>query len=452
MGVSLAGAAVTFSGRSCCIFLSDADAERHPEPIFFALPMKSQPVTSERDPTAAPRTPRLAVVGVAASLAAVVFIIAVSIVFLVRGSAGEIAFGLLPILLILDTSLVGGLLATRRPDNVIGALLLVTSLLSAVSFAAGYYANLDDLMGQGRLPFVVPVAWVGGWIFVPAIGLIVVFLPMLFPTGHLPGPRWRVLAGVVILALFVGTLQTAIAPGPLSDADWIVNPVRLPAPLSDWIAAIDAIQRAFVPIVFLIAVASVVARFRASRGAERQQLKWFLFVVTIAASALGLSIAFSGPVADAAWAVGLVAMACVPLAIGIAILRYRLYEIDRIVSRTVSYGAVTALLVAVFAGVNLALEALLASMTQAGTLAVAASTLVVFALFQPVRRRVQGVVDHRFDRDRYEADRIAAAFAERLRDEVDPSRLRHELDEVLAQTVAPSSSYLWLRGERETVR
>ncbi|HEY8632367.1 MAG TPA: hypothetical protein VIL50_04370 [Candidatus Limnocylindrales bacterium] len=414
--------------------------------------MKSQPVTSERDPTAAPRTPRLAVVGVAASLAAVVFIIAVSIVFLVRGSAGEIAFGLLPILLILDTSLVGGLLATRRPDNVIGALLLVTSLLSAVSFAAGYYANLDDLMGQGRLPFVVPVAWVGGWIFVPAIGLIVVFLPMLFPTGHLPGPRWRVLAGVVILALFVGTLQTAIAPGPLSDADWIVNPVRLPAPLSDWIAAIDAIQRAFVPIVFLIAVASVVARFRASRGAERQQLKWFLFVVTIAASALGLSIAFSGPVADAAWAVGLVAMACVPLAIGIAILRYRLYEIDRIVSRTVSYGAVTALLVAVFAGVNLALEALLASMTQAGTLAVAASTLVVFALFQPVRRRVQGVVDHRFDRDRYEADRIAAAFAERLRDEVDPSRLRHELDEVLAQTVAPSSSYLWLRGERETVR
>jgi len=389
---------------------------------------------------------------VAASLAAVVFIIAVSIVFLVRGSAGEIAFGLLPILLILDTSLVGGLLATRRPDNVIGALLLVTSLLSAVSFAAGYYANLDDLMGQGRLPFVVPVAWVGGWIFVPAIGLIVVFLPMLFPTGHLPGPRWRVLAGVVILALFVGTLQTAIAPGPLSDADWIVNPVRLPAPLSDWIAAIDAIQRAFVPIVFLIAVASVAARFRASRGAERQQLKWFLFVVTIAASALGLSIAFSGPVADAAWAVGLVAMACVPLAIGIAILRYRLYEIDRIVSRTVSYGAVTALLVAVFAGVNLALEALLASMTQAGTLAVAASTLVVFALFQPVRRRVQGVVDHRFDRDRYEADRIAAAFAERLRDEVDPSRLRHELDEVLAQTVAPSSSYLWLRGERETVR
>jgi hypothetical protein len=145
-------------------------------------------------------------------------------------------------------------------------------------------------------------------------------------------------------------------------------------------------------------------------------------------------------------------MGCLPLAIAVAILRYRLYEIDRIASRTVSYAAVTAVLVTVFTAVNLALEALLASMTQAGTLAVAASTLSVFALFQPLRRRVQGGVDHRFNRDRYEADRIAAAFAERLRDQVDPERLRLELNRVLAQTVAPTSSYLWLRGGKETVR
>ena len=145
-------------------------------------------------------------------------------------------------------------------------------------------------------------------------------------------------------------------------------------------------------------------------------------------------------------------MGCLPLAIGIAILRYRLYEIDRIVSRTVSYAAVTAVLVAVFAAVNLALEAVLASMTQAGTLAVAASTLVVFALFQPLRRRVQAGVDHRFNRDRYEADRIVAAFAERLRDEVDPARIRLELDRALQQTVAPTRSALWLRGEREPAR
>jgi len=405
-------------------------------------------MTSEAVPFAARRVSRVVVACVAASLTAVAFILAVSIVFLMKGAAGEIAFGLLPILLILDTSLVGGLLATRRPDNVIGALLLVTGLLSAVSFAAGYYVRLDDLLGRGPLPFVVPFAWVGGWIFVPALGLMVVYLPLLFPTGHLASPRWRILAGAVIVGLTIGSIQTATAPGPIN-ASWIENPIHIPDPLLGWIQTIGAVSALIAPPSFLIAVGGVLHRFRASRGAERQQLKWFLFVVTIAASALGLSIAFSGPVADAAWNVGLVAMACLPLAIGIAILRYRLYEIDRIVSRTVSYGAVTALLVAVFAAVNLGLGSLLASAAQANTLAVAASTLAVFALFQPLRRRVQQIVDHRFNRERYEADRIAAAFAERLRDEVDPGRLRLELDEVLAQTVAPTSSYLWLRGERE---
>jgi hypothetical protein len=423
---------------------------RNTIPNRSSRPADEEPaVTSERDPIASPRPPRLAIVGVAASLASVVFIMAVGIVFLVRGSPGEIVFGLLSILLILDTSLVGGLLATRRPDNVIGALLLVASLLSAATFAADSYGHLDDLLGRGSLPFVVPFAWVGGWIFVPAIGLMVVYLPLLFPTGHLASPRWRILAGAVIVGFTIGSIQTATSPGPLNSVSWIENPIHIPDPLLGWIQTIGAVSALIAPPSFLIAVGGVLKRFRASRGAERQQLKWFLCVVTIAASALGLSIAFSGPVADAAWAVGLVAMACLPLAIGIAILRYRLYEIDRIVSRTVSYAAVTAVLVIVFTAINLALEAALASMTQAGTLAVAASTLVVFALFQPLRRRVQGIVDHRFNRERYEADRIAAAFAERLRDEVDPSRLRLELDEVLSQTVAPTSSYLWLRGDRE---
>ncbi|HEY8988333.1 MAG TPA: hypothetical protein VIM39_04880 [Candidatus Limnocylindrales bacterium] len=425
---------------------------RDPEPIFLALHMKSQPVASERVSVAASRSPRLAVVGVAASLAAVAFIMAVNVVFLLNGRIGETAFSLIPTLLIVDLSVVGGVLTIRRPGNAIGPLLLGTGLLAAVSFAAGYYAYLDNLMGGGRLPFVVPVAWIGGWIFVPAIVLMVLFLPILFPTGHLPGPRWRILAGVAIVGLSIGTLQSATAPGPLDSADWIVNPVRLPAPLLDLITAMGTISRLTAPPAYLIAVAGVVARFRAARGVERQQLKWFLFVASITAVALGISILHVGPISDAAWIVGLVAMGCLPLAIGIAILRYRLYEIDRIASRTVSYAAVTAVLVTVFTAVNLALEAALASMTQAGTLAVAASTLVVFALFQPLRRRVQAGVDHRFNRDRYEADRIVAAFAERLRDQVDPDRLRLELDRVLAQTVAPTSSYLWLRGGKETVR
>ena len=144
-------------------------------------------------------------IGMAASLATVAFIMAMNVVFLLNGQVGSIAFSMIPTLLLLDMSVVGGLLAIRRPGNAIGPLLLGAGLLAAVSFGAGYYANLDDLMGQGRLPFVVPVAWIGAWTFVPAIGLMVVFLPMLFPTGHLPGPRWRILAGVVIVALSIGT-------------------------------------------------------------------------------------------------------------------------------------------------------------------------------------------------------------------------------------------------------
>jgi hypothetical protein len=329
-------------------------------------------------------------------------------------------------------------------------MLLATGILGAASYFADYYARLDDLLGGHRLPLVVPVAWVGGWIFVPAIGLMVVFLPLLFPTGHVPSPRWRILAAAVIVGLSIGTLQTATAPGPLNTASWLDNPVHLPDPLLGWIQTIGKGSALIAPPSFLIAVAGLVVRFRASRGAERQQLKWFLFVVTIAASALGISIALVGPISDAAWILGLVALACLPLAIGVAILRYRLYEIDRIVSRTVSYGALTALLGTVFVTVNLGLDGLLASATRASSLAVAASTLIVFALFQPLRRRVQKVVDRRFNRARYESDRIAAAFAERLTGQVDPDRLQLELDTILAQTVAPARSDLWLRREKET--
>ncbi len=207
-------------------------------------------------------------------------------------------------------------------------------------------------------------------------------------SGHLPSPRWRILAGFVIVALSIGTLQSATVPGPLNNADQFVNPVHVPPPFLDWLQAMGKISSLTAPPIFLIAVASVLGRFRTARGVERQQLKWFLFVASIAALALGISIAFEGPVSDAGWIVGLVAMGCLPLAIGIAIMRYRLYEIDRVVSRTVSYAVVTTVLVTVFAGVDLALEALFASTTQANTLAVAASTLAVFALFQPLRRRV----------------------------------------------------------------
>ncbi len=145
-------------------------------------------MTSERDHSAASRAPRLPLIGVAASLATVAFIMVVNVVFLLHGQVGSMAFSLVPTLLILDMSLVGGLLAIRRRDNAIGPVLLGAGLFTALSFGSGYYENLNVLIGQGHLPFVVLVAWIGNWTFVPAIGLMVIVLPLLFATAANPPP------------------------------------------------------------------------------------------------------------------------------------------------------------------------------------------------------------------------------------------------------------------------
>ena len=182
---------------------------------------------------------------------------------------------------------------------------------------------------------------------------------------------------------------------------------------------------------------------------ERQQLKWLLAVAALAA--IFFPIAFIVPVqeiANAAFILGSLTLVAFPLAIAVAVLRYRLYDIDRIASRTISYGIITALLVGIFLAVNLALQAALSSVTSGNALAVAGSTLLAAALFTPVRQRVQRAVDRRFDRARYDADRLAIEFAERLRDEIDLSTLGNELDETVRQAFAPSSVGLWLRGGR----
>ena len=384
-----------------------------------------------------------------AGVAAVVFIVAVDVVFLVNGRPFEALFSLIPLFLIVSLLGVGAVLVARRPGNWIGALFLFTGMLTAISWTGGYYVDLGDFVGPGRLPLMVPMAWLTGWVFTPTVGLLAVFTPLLYPSGHLPSPRWRIVAAIALVAITMGAIQTATTPGPMGNFGSIDNPVALPQPLSDIIQALGSASLLLAPPIITLVLVNLVIRFRRSVGVERQQIKWFLAVASVAAVAIVVSIVtVTGPISDTGWLVGLVAIGCLPLAVGLAILRYRLYEIDRIVSRTIAYAVITAVLVVVFGGFNLVLEAALATMTQASTLAVAGSTLVVFALFQPLRRRVQAAVDRRFDRERYEGDRIARAFAERLRDEVDPERLRDEIDRVLAQTVAPARTAIWLRGER----
>ena len=197
---------------------------------------------------------------------------------------------------------------------------------------------------------------------------------------------------------------------------------------------------------FLVAVGSLVLRFRCSRGIERQQLKWFLFVASISASCLAVSIVtVTGAVSDTAWILGLVTMAFVPIAIGVAVLRYRLYEIDRIVSRAVGYVLVTAAIAALFVAVVLVAEALLAPFTEANNLAVVASTLIVAAVFQPLRRAIQRTVDRRFDRSTVDAARAVALLADRLRAAVELDGLEADVLQTVAGTVHPAMARIWLR-------
>ncbi len=296
-------------------------------------------------------------------------------------------------------------------------------------------------------------AWlglVGSLLLPPALILILPAVALTFPTGTLPGPRWRWPVGLVAAMVAVGMLAIVIRPGPMFGS----GPDN---PLTPWLPAVspsgleilgvlDAIGALSLPLGAGLGVAAIIVRFRRSHGDQRQQLKWFLAAMAPAAVLIPLSISgvFSSfPLLD------LLSVALLPIvavSVAVAILRYRLYDIDRVISRTISYGLITALLVAVFLVVNLGLQSLLSDVTSGNSLAVAGSTLLAAALFTPVRRRVQWIVDRRFDRARYDGERTASAFAIRMRDAIDLLAVTDDLEVTVRRAIAPSRVGLWLRG------
>jgi len=251
-----------------------------------------------------------------------------------RGDLPAIPFFLVFLLLPANLGLVGAVLTTRRPENVIGWLLLVAGVLAGVSFTGGEYERSVFAAG-GDWPMLVPAAWLASVGFLPAIGILVVFLPLYFPTGHLLSPRWRWVVVAGILGVTAGALGAAVAAGPMGDPRGPLNPLVPPEPLATWIAAVSTLSNYLAPPVFLLALASLLIRFRRSHDTERQQIKWFLFVAAVATGLFGVSVLDIGAASNFAWGLGLMTMACLPLAIGLAILRYHLYDIDRVVSRAV---------------------------------------------------------------------------------------------------------------------
>ncbi len=345
---------------------------------------------------------------------------------------------------------VGVLVASRRPENPIGWLLLAVGVIGAVTGFAGGYALYGVVAHPGSLPATDAVTVFAIPDLLP-FSLIGTFLLLLFPDGRLPSRRWRPVAwlcGVVIGAeLVVALLQ----PGPIEGLRAVDNPIGLSGRAGSAIEAAGSLL--FVPFLLCILASaiSLLVRFRRSTGLERQQLKWIA-----AAGGLLAGWLVSGPlffwwvpfggVWDALLPVAIVAF---PISFGFAILRYRLYEIDRIVNRTVVYLAVTALLAGLYFGIVIGLQQVFSGFTRGNDLAIAGSTLAVAALFRPARRRIQGFVDRRFYRRRYDAARTLEAFSVRLRDEVDLDTLGADLGAVVHETMQPAHVSLWLRPHGE---
>jgi hypothetical protein len=349
-------------------------------------------------------------------------------------------------------ALVGAFLAIRRPSNSVGWLLLVLAVAFAVSslnVPATTAQLTSGTVSSGVLAIAVVQASSGGLL----IGVLFV-ITLVFPTGRLPRGAWGQLARLSVVAVIVLAVFGVFAPTISVNVAGSSSGVAMPNPLAvfpEWPAWTVLAAGSQITLVFTtIGVGSMVVRLRRARGVERAQLRWLVwsmafivvgFIIGLVGDAL-----FVNGLDGAVWLPAIVAFALPPLAIGIAVLRYRLYEIDRLISRTIAYGLLTLLLGSLFVAVILALQALVAPFTGSNELAVAGSTLLVAALFQPLRRRVQRVVDRRFNRSRYDAERTVAALATRLRDEVDLDAVRADLLATVDATLEPASASLWLRG------
>ena len=351
---------------------------------------------------------------------------------------------------IVSFSVVGALIASYRPENPLGWLFCAAALFYGLEIAGEEYAIYALFTNPGSLPLGAELAWLTDWIWAPGYGIILVFLPLLFPDGHPPSRRWRGVGWLGGFSIGLICVLTSI----------VLWPERGPALLQlggfggeveEWRSAVsDWVLKLVGPMLLVAglgAVISLFVRFRRARGDERQQIKWF-------ASAAALTLAWiivgerqGGEIVALS---GLLVIASIPVATGIAVLRYRLYDIDLLINRTLVYGSLTVSLAVVYFGGVTVTQAIFRALTgqeEQPQLAVVVSTLVIAALFNPLRRRIQSFIDRRFYRRRYDAAKTLEAFSAKLRDETDLDALSNDLVGVVRETMQPAHASLWLRPD-----
>jgi hypothetical protein len=349
----------------------------------------------------------------------------------------------------LAAATVGVVIAVRRSEHPVGWLLLVLGLLLAADAAGFEYVRYGAIAVPGSLPLA---RWLAG----PLVGTGLVwmsvagFLMLLTPTGSLPSPRWRWRARVAAAGPVLWVLANTFDPAPLKpEHPGFVNPLAAPAVFGIPLMVAGALGAIIVLVSVVAAAFSLVGRYRRAKGIERLQLRWLAFAAGAAAVLVLVALAGVATSTDALVQFSFCALATVlVLATGAAVLRYRLYDLDRIISRALAYGLLTVLLGGTYAAVVLGLSSLL---SRGHSLIVAGATLAVAAVFQPARRAIQGAMDRRFDRRRYDAARTIGAFSARLRQQVDLDTLTAEVLAVVDQTVQPRQASLWLRSPHRTL-
>jgi hypothetical protein len=348
---------------------------------------------------------------------------------------------------------VGLLIATRRARNPIGWVFLAVGMLFSLQRVGLEYAVYDLIAHRAALPGARLAAWVADWLWVPLVGLVGIFVPLLFPSGEFLSRRWGWVGWFGGAAILLNSFAVATLPGAMDSAAGIVNPFGIAQGIN--------LRDVLFPMLYapsLVAAAlSLVVRFHRAGETQRAQIKWLAYAAALLALALaaGAVVYPSAPRSSVSFQLlsnlTVLALGAVPVAVGVAILKYRLYDIDRLINRTLVYGLLTALLAVAYLGLVVLLQGVIPGAGDSD-LTIAASTLAVAAFFRPLRARVQDFIDRRFYRRKFDAQRTVESFSSRLREDVDLEHLSADLLRVVQDTMQPVHSSLWFRlpagGER----
>jgi cytochrome b subunit of formate dehydrogenase len=375
-----------------------------------------------------------------------------SLIELNGGNVGS-AYATVPIIWGISFSAVGVMIASRRPENPIGWIFLFGGFFHGLNAFSSEYSTYALVTSPGAWPGGAFFSWLFTWAFAPGFATFPLTL-LLFPTGRPPSPRWRLVVWLIAVGLASIVVPQAVAAWPLRGAALLGDPSRVLDSIGGPAEALLYVGVNLIGLSMLASVVSLALRFRSAASVERHQIKWLLYagaLTFIMTATVSPAAPFDLPgFVSVAFEIILLPLALpsIPVAVGIAILKHRLYDIDVVINRTLVYGSLTVALLLAYIGSVVLLQGAFRSFTgQESQLAVVASTLVIAALFNPLRRRIQSFIDRRFYRSKYDAAKTLGAFSAKLRDETDLEELNNELVGVIRETMQPAHVSLWLRPD-----